>query len=317
MTSLNYCSTHYGLFTLRDHGTRINGIRNYYSTNFGFAYLGDALDLCRKLPKSSVNLILTSPPFPLVKKKEYGNEDPDKYVDWFKRFVPEFRRVLKRNGSLVLHIGGNWNRGSPTKSLCIYELLLELSKTFHLAQDFYWYNPAKLPSPSEWVSVRRIRVKDAVDTIWWLSKVAYPKASNRRVLTPYKPGMVKLFQNGYKPGARPSGYNITKKFKRQNGGAIPPNMLMFSNTNSNDRYLTGCRDAKVEPHPARYPIGIPDFFIRFLTTRGDVVLDPFGGSNTTGFAAEELGRRWLAFELRENYLEGSKLRFESLLDERR
>jgi site-specific DNA-methyltransferase (cytosine-N4-specific) len=189
---------------------------------------------------------------------------------------------------------------------------MELSKTFHLAQEFYWYNPAKLPSPSQWVSVKRIRVKDAVDPIWWFSKTPYPKASNRRVLTPYRPGMLQLLRNGYKPGLRPSGYNITDKFNHKHSGAIPPNILILPNTNSNDRYLKRCKGIGISPHPARFPCGIPDFFIRFLTNSTDIVMDPFGGSNTTGYVAERLGRKWLTFEIDTEYLEGSKLRFDSV-----
>ncbi len=105
-------------------------------------------------------------------------------TDSFGQFVPGFHRVLRDDGSLVIDIGGSWAKGLPIRSLYRYELLLRLCETFHLAQDLYWFNPARLPSPAEWVTVRRIRVKDAVDMVWWLSKTPYPKADNRRVLRP-------------------------------------------------------------------------------------------------------------------------------------
>jgi DNA modification methylase len=252
---------------------------------------------------------MTSPPFPLVQKKKYGNVTADKYVDWFSKFVPEFSRVLKTNGSLVIHAGGTWNEGIPTKSLCNFKLLLALSKEFHVAQEFYWYNPAKLPSPAEWVTVRRIRAKDAVDPVWWLSKTPFPKASNRRVLRPYTQSMEKLLMNGYKPGLRPSGHNVTAKFSKRNRGAIPPNLLILSNTDSRDPYLIYCKKKGISPNPARYPSELPAFFIRFLTTKSDIVLDPFGGSNTTGWTAERLGRRWISIEKDRQYLEASRSRF--------
>src|SRR5690606_28107862 len=123
------------------------------------------------LEANSIDLIMTSPPFGLVKKKDYGNEDADEYIDWFRKFADGFRRVLKPEGSLVIDIGGSWVQGQPTRSLYHFELLIMLVKEFgfHLAQEFYWWNPSKLPSPAEWVTIRRIRVKDAVNCIWWLS----------------------------------------------------------------------------------------------------------------------------------------------------
>ena len=123
---------------------------------------------------------MTSPPFGLVRRKEYGNADAHKYLDWFRPFAGQFRRVLKERGSLVIDIGGAWIPGQPTRSLYHFKLLLMLCEeyVFHLAQEFYWWNPSKLPSPAEWVNIRRIRVKDAVNTVWWLSLSPWPKASN-------------------------------------------------------------------------------------------------------------------------------------------
>ena len=286
----------------------------FYTTRYGAAYLGDALNYLHQMESETVDLIVTSPPFALKRKKEYGNVDAKDYVPWFMDFAVEFKRILKDTGSLVIHIGGTWEKGRPIRSLYHFELLIALCKTlkFHLAQEFYWYNPAKLPAPAEWVTVRRIRVKDAVDPIWWLSKTAYPKASNWRVLKPYSDSMKKLLMKGYKAKLRPSGHDISEKFSKAHKGAIPPNLLSLANTDSNSAYLRECRQRGIKPHPARFPHGLPEFFILFLTEPGDLVVDPFAGSNVTGEVAERLARRWLAFELVEEYLEASKLRFPDL-----
>jgi len=288
----------------------------FYTTQYGAAYLGDALNYLRQMENDSVDLIVTSPPFALKRKKEYGNVEAEDYVPWFMEFAIEFKRILKDTGSLVIDIGGTWVSGQPTRSLYHFELVIALCKTlgFHLAQEFYWYNPSKLPSPAEWVTVRRIRVKDAVDPIWWLSKTPYPKASNWRVLKPYSDSMKKLLQNGYKPKLRPSGHDISDKFLREHKGAIPPNLLSLANTDSNSTYLRECRRRGMKPHPARFPHGIPEFFIKFLTDPNDLVVDPFAGSNVTGEVAERLRRYWLAFEIVEEYLEASKFRFPGLYD---
>lgn len=288
----------------------LKGEQLYYRTNLGAAYHGDSKSLLRLLPSKSINLIMTSPPFALRRKKEYGNVDAKDYVAWFMPFAEEFKRVLTPDGSLVVHIGGGWLQGKPQKTLYQFELLLALAKEFVFIQDFYWYNPAKLPAPAEWVTVRRLRVKDSVDPIWWFGKTDKPKADNRRVLKPYSESMLQLFENGYKAKLRPSGHKISTKFNRRHRGAIPPNLLSVSNTDSNSSYLRLCRKLGIKQNPARYPPALPEFFIKFLTDEGAVILDPFGGSNTTGAVAEKLNRRWLCFDIEEEYLKGSMFRFD-------
>lgn len=284
----------------------------YYETNFGQAYLGDSLELMKQLPDGSINLILTSPPFALTRQKEYGNKQEQVYIDWFMQFSKEFYRLLSDNGSLVIDLGGAYLPGHPVRSIYQYELLVRLCREqqFFLAQEFFHYNPARLPTPAEWVTVKRIRVKDSVNVVWWLSKTENPKSDNRQVLKPYSDSMKALLKNGYKAQLRPSGHDISDKFSTDNGGAIPPNLLELANTESNSYYMKRCKELGVKPHPARFPKSFADFFIKFTTSEDDLVLDPFAGSNTTGFAAEMLGRRWKAIEIQESYLDISKIRFE-------
>lgn len=283
----------------------------YYTQTNGAVYLGDSLQLIKFIDDNSINLILTSPPFALTRKKEYGNESAEKYVEWFLPFAYEFKRVLKTDGSLVIDLGGAYLPGIPVRSIYQYELLVRLCKEvgFFLAQEFYHYNPARLPTPAEWVTIRRIRVKDSVNVVWWLSKTPTPKADNRKVLKPYSQSMKQLLQNGYKPKTRPSGHDISDKFQKDNKGAIPPNLLEIANTESNSVYLRRCKAAGIKTHPARFPQGFAEFFIKFLTNKDDIVLDPFAGSNTTGFVCETLQRRWISFEINEDYLVGSRYRF--------
>lgn len=283
-----------------------------FTSRLGTIYQGDSSALMRsRLRPKSVDLIMTSPPYALERPKEYGNERADGYLDWFRQFAEGFRRVLKPTGSLVIDIGGAWNKGIPTRSLYHFELLIMLCREygFHLAQEFYWWNPSKLPTPTEWVNVRRVRVKDAVNTVWWLSLTPYPKASNRRVLQPYSPSMENLLKNGYDAKVRPSGHAISSRFQVNNGGAIPPNLLAVANTESNSAYQRFCRSNGLLDHPARFPAALPGFFIRMLTDPGDRVLDPFAGSCVTGEVAEQMGRRWTCCEIEEEYVRGALGRF--------
>lgn len=287
-------------------------IRSFHKTRLGEMVWGDSrAHLFHGAAANSVDLIMTSPPFGLVRKKSYGNEDADEYCNWFRPFAEGFKRVLKDDGSLVIDIGGAWVPGQPTRSLYHFKLLVMLVEEygFHLCQEHYWWNPAKLPTPAEWVNVRRVRVKDAVNTIWWLSKTPFPKANNRRVLAPYSKSMQDLLRNGYVAKLRPSGHDISSKFQKDNGGSVPPNLLAIANTESTSRYQEYCRDNNIPIHPARFPPQLPEYFIRFLTDPGDVVLDPFGGSCVTGAVAEVLGRRWVCCEMSEEYLNGALSRF--------
>jgi len=288
----------------------------YYETEYGQAYLGDSLELMKQFPDSSANLILTSPPFALTRQKEYGNKQEQEYIDWFLPFSEEFYRLLADNGSLVIDLGGAYLPGYPVRSIYQYELLVKLCREQHffLAQEFFHYNPARLPTPAEWVTVRRIRVKDSVNIVWWLSKTENPKSDNRQVLKPYSNSMKSLLKNGYKAQLRPSGHDISDKFGHDNGGAIPPNLLELANTESNSYYMKRCKELEIKPHPARFPKDFADFFIKFTTGKGDLVLDPFAGSNTTGFASQKLERKWIAMEIHEPYLYGSKIRFEEEAD---
>ena len=291
--------------------TRPVALRRYHKTPLGRIMHGDSLHLLRKMRQDSVDLVMTSPPFGLVRKKDYGNVAASEYLEWFRPFAEQIHRVLKDTGSFVIDIGGAWEAGTPTRSLYHFKLLIMLCEEFgfHLAQDFYWWNPSKLPTPAEWVTVRRIRVKDAINTVWWLSKTPWPKASNRRVLQPYSPSMETLLANGYKAKKRPSGHDISDKFSVNNGAAIPPNLIALPNTESNGAYQRYCEDNNMAPHPARYPAELPEYFIRMLTDRDDLVVDPFGGSCVTGEVAERLGRRWVCAELVEDYLKGAVGRF--------
>jgi DNA modification methylase len=309
-----------------------------YSTPSGDMYAGDAKEMLAKLSraglKHSAQLIFTSPPFVLNRKKRYGNLTGREYIKWLSSLAPLFADLLKPDGSIVIELGNGWVPGKPTMSTLPLEALLAFKRAgkFHLCQEFVCYNPARLPSPAQWVNVERCRVKDAFTRVWWLSPTPRPKADNRNVLTAYSDSMLKLLESGtYNPGHRPSEYKIgAKSFLKDNRGAIPPNVLAasvasvieeitaepanvfaFANTGSTDAYQEHCRKEGIRLHPARMPARLVEFFIRFLTSSGDLVIDPFAGSNTTGAVAQSLGRRWKSIEIRQDYIDASRVRFDS------
>ena len=317
-----------------------------FRTALGAAYCGDSSQVLRTTPlraqQGKVQLAFTSPPFPLNTKKSYGNLQGEAYIRWFAKFAPLLRRMVTDDGSIVVEIGNAWLPGEPAMSTHVLEAFLRFLKRgkLHLCQEFIWYNPARLPSPIEWVNKERIRVKDAFTRIWWMSPTTRPKADNRRVLREYSPSMKRLIETGkYNPGPRPSQHHIgAESFKADNGGAIPSNvggadrlpsldttvtpkrfaelfseadnLLKAANTVSSDDYRGFCLARGAPVHPARMPRALVEFFLRFLTDEGDVVLDPFAGSNITGAVAESLGRRWISVEADWTYAAHSIGRFD-------
>lgn len=292
----------------------VHGGRVAYRSGLGQQMIGDSREVLQRFDDESIDLIVTSPPFALLREKSYGNEEQSAYVDWLGEFGTAALPKLREKGSFVLDLGGAYQRGRPVRSLYNYRVLLRFVDDlgYSLAEEFFWYNPAKLPSPIEWVNKRKIRVKDAVNTVWWLSKSAFPKADVTRVLKPYSKRMEKLLEDPekfYTAKQRPSGHDVSTGFGSRRKGAIPPNLLEIPNTASTTPYLMTLKQLERERHPARFPEDLPKFFIEFLTDLGDLVVDIFSGSNTTGQVAETLGRKWVSIEEREDFAALSAVRF--------
>lgn len=305
-----------------------------YRTTLGTMLVGRIEHALEAEPLSTlpgkVNLIFTSPPFPLIRKKRYGNKTGDEYLRWLSDLAPRLTKLLAKDGSLVLELGHAWEKGKPVMSTLPIEALLafKASANLHLCQQFVCHNPARLPGPAQWTNVERIRVKDAFTHVWWLSSSERPKADNRRILTPYSPEMKHLLKSKrYNAGRRPSGHVVGEtSFLTDNGGAIAPNvidfsegsehvpnsLLTFSNTAWSADYVNYCKKNNLKPHPARMQPGLVSFFINFLTDPKDLIFDPFAGSNTTGAVAEQLERRWLSLDANEEYVRGSRGRFPKL-----
>ncbi|MBI5323999.1 MAG: site-specific DNA-methyltransferase [Ignavibacteriae bacterium] len=288
-----------------------------YKTNFGKLYQSTVESffndsLYNKL-RGKINLIFTSPPFPLNRKKKYGNLQGEEYLNWFKSLAPKFKELLAPDGSIIIELGNSWEKNKPTMSILSTKSFISFLENggFILCQQFIWYNPAKLPGPAQWVTVERIRVKDSFTNLWWMSNTEKPKANNKNVLEEYSESMKKLLKNGkYNSGKRPSEHNIGDiTFLKNHNGSIPSNVIIAANTHSQTNYQKYCKENDIIPHPARMPYDLPKFFINFLTEPGDIVFDPFAGSNTTGSVAEELKRNWISLEPEENYINGSKGRF--------
>ncbi|MEQ1934742.1 MAG: site-specific DNA-methyltransferase [Fimbriimonadaceae bacterium] len=317
-------------------GKAVGPVVEAYRTTAGHMIHGRVEDALAspqlKALKGTVNLIVTSPPFPLVRKKRYGNETGEAYLTWLTSLAGPLTELLTDDGSIVIEIGNAWEEGAPVMSTLPLEALLAFKKAakLHLCQHIICHNPARLPSPAAWVNIKRVRLKDSFTHVWWMSRSKEPKADNRRVLNPYSNDMKKLLKSQtYNAGVRPSGHVISKTgFLTDHGGAIasnvvdleddgvvPESLLKFSGTKWDANYRDYCKRFSLPAHPARMQAMLSAFFVNFLSDPGDLVLDPFAGSNTTGAISQALGRKWLGIEASEEYVRGSRGRFEDFSDD--
>jgi len=301
-----------------------------YQTELGGYYLGDTKKVLATKKfielQGKIQLVFTSPPFPLIRKKSYGNASGEEYIEWLRDYAKDLVSLVTEDGSIVMEIGNAWVPSQPVMSTVVMRALLAFLEEggLHLCQEFIWYNPARLPSPAQWVNIERIRVKDSFTRVWWMSPTTRPKADNRNILKPYSDSMKKLLETGkYNAGKRPSEFVIGEQsFNKNNKGAIPPNvisgddaqsitdLLKIANTKSTTKYREYCKANDIKLHPARMPPELAEFFIKFVTDEGDIVLDPFAGSNITGAVAEKLQRRWISIERDLDYAKGSLGRFD-------
>jgi hypothetical protein len=162
-------------------------------TKSGCYYVGEAENVLQESDflelRGKIQLIFTSPPFPLNSKKSYGNMLGDEYLNWFTSLSPLFSEMLTENGSIVIELGNSWESKRPVQSLLPLKSLLNFvshpDADLRLIQEFVCYNLSRLPSPANWVTVERIRTVDSYTRLWWMAKTDNPKADNSKVLRPY------------------------------------------------------------------------------------------------------------------------------------
>ena len=309
-----------GVWELTDRGERAlhnalpGVVVQVFVTDQGVMLWGEAEAAIAVVEDDSIDLFLGSLPYPDQRKPYEGQLSGREQTDWVLTLAERVRPKLRESGSMVLNLAAPFERGAPAESTWIHRLVLrmvdELGLT--LCQTLYWHNPAKLPSPAEWVCLRRERLVPDVEPVLWFAKHPHPYADNAAVLRPYSRAMRRRLAAGGEAGTvRPSGHVLAPgAFSSDNGGAIAGALLSAANTDSNSHYFRRCRESGLPPHPARFPPELPERVIGFLTPPAGLVADLFSGSGETAAAAERLGRRWIACDLSLTYVRGSSFHFE-------
>jgi len=321
----------YGVWTLTDAGT--NTLKNsvpgviliVFETPSGQAIWTEAMTAAGALQDNSVNLLFTSPPYPVLCGRRYGTFTEAEVIELLVGCAKDWRRGLTEDGSLILNLKDVWlpksKTGGAVRSLYQEKLLLALCEDagYYFADRLYWRNPSHTPE-SCWVTVKKVRCNQDVEQLFWLSRSPNPFADARNVMVDAKPSTIQTYQRraARGVGAAKTGPSGQKNHfeeqmeKVRNSGAlrvIPRNLLEIANSDTHTVLREALSAAGLPRHDAMMPEKLPEFFIRFLTRLADVVYDPFFGSGTTGLAAERLGRRWLGSDRSLAHLMGAGLRF--------
>lgn len=276
---------------------------------------GECLEEMKKMHDESIDFIFTSPPY-ADQVKNYGATGvkikPSEFDRWFIPRAREMYRILKPNGSFVLNI--NDKLDGKYQSIFVFKLVVMLVEQvgFHLVRDYIWYNPAT--PPNIFSRGKMGRTKKSHEYCLWFSKTEDWKFNMDSIRKPYSNKMMELFQappmGDRNANSRPSRHNFDLSHPwKDNGGADPGSVLSISNTSSNDTFHRLCKQFGIG-HPARFPEALVDFFLKAGTNKGDVVLDPFGGSGTTAIVAHRLGREFKYIEINPDYYDMAQKWFE-------
>ncbi len=271
-----------------------------------------AEDAVAVIEEGSVDLLMTSPPYALINPKEYGNEQPEKWVDWMLTLCNQWCRLLTPTGSMMLNIGPCWRKGEPAQELHVERLLVRLEDCLgiHLLERLDWTSPTKLPTPLNWVAAKRLRVTPSVEPILWISPNPHAYGNNRNVLREYSPEGLKAISSP-RLAKRPSGIQFGPGSFKDCGGSIPQSLITAVPSGREEvQYRKAMRSLGKEPHPAILPAAVARFGIQLATEPDDLVYDPFSGSGTIPIEAMKLGRRAIGSERSLAYLEGGMIRAE-------
>lgn len=251
---------------------------------------GDCLEKLKEFPNSSVDLIITSPPYADQRKNTYGGIKPEKYVSWFLPITAELFRVLKNDGTFILNIKEKVQNGE--RSTYVLELILEMKKQGWLwTEEFIWHK--KNCYPGKWPN----RFRDAWERLLQFNKAKKFNMYQEAVMVPMGDwaknrlknlSEVDKIRDNSKVGSG-FGKNISNWLERDM--AYPTNVLHLA---------TECGNKN---HSAAFPESLPEWFIKLFTQEYDTVLDPFMGSGTTVFVANRMNRHAIGIDIVDEYCE--------------
>ena len=288
-----------------------------FSTRLGVASWAHWEDVFPKLD-APIALLVSSPPYPLRKMRAYGNPHADEYVDFITRALEPIVRNLVDGGVITLNVGNDiFEPGSPARSLYREKMVIALHERLGLSKfdELIWANFSKPPGPVRWASITRQHLNCSFEPVYVLTNNPLKcRADNRHVLESHTERHRRLIAKGGEQRNSincDGAYRIREgSYKNDTAGRIPRNVLMYGHACKVQQAVKSAARARgLAPHGAPMPLALADFLVRYLSAPGDLVVDPFGGSLTTGHAAEMNGRRWICTERQWDYLAAGAHRF--------
>lgn len=252
-------------------------------------YLGDSLEMMKKIENNTIDLVITSPPYADLKTYiDFKGIKPDEYVDWFIPYCKEIERILKPTGNFILNI--NDKVINRFRHPYVYDLISRIHKETDLKmfERLYWNKLKSLPN--------RGRFSDRVEFLFWFAKTKKFKLNMDEMRVPYSEKSIKRMEKPLKkrfartPGDDGLEY---KDWSPNEKGALPTTLISIS---SESKRI-------MENHVAVYPEDLAEYFIKGSTDEGDLVLDPFMGSGTTGFVSKRLNRNYIGFDINQEYVD--------------
>ncbi|MCA3000351.1 MAG: site-specific DNA-methyltransferase [Rhodocyclaceae bacterium] len=288
-----------------------------FSTTLGAALWTESNEALWALDEP-ISCCLTSPPYPIRKGRAYGTYSEQQYIDFICAALEPVVAKLAPGGSIALNItNDSFIEGLPVRSMYRERLVIAMHERFGLykCDELIWHNPSKPPGPIQWASLSRVQLGQSYEPILWFCKD--PKAlfsNNQRVLQPHTEKHQALIARGgeQREAVNCDGaYRIKKgSYGKPTAGRIPRNVLEISHTCKDQRaYKKTARALGLPVHGAPMPLKLAQFLVEFLTAPGHLVVDRFGGSQTTAKACELTGRRWITLESALEYVRGGAERF--------
>ncbi len=258
---------------------------------------GDSRNILPTLEEKA-DLIVTSPPYADARKKHYDSIDPDEFADWFLSFHEAFWNSLKDDGSLVINIKDKVVDG--VKHRYVWKTIdLLADNGWYCVEDYIWHKTN--PMPGYWPT----RLRDGWEYCFHLAKSKNPYMDQWGVAVPVGDWVNKRLQKlGENDQSRHNSVN-SSGFGRDISKWVGKKEVLPSNVLSIP--LVG----KNKGHPAVFPVELPAFFIKLLSRENQLIIDPFGGSGSTGIAALTNNRNCILIDNNPAYCELAKKRLQS------
>lgn len=249
-----------------------------YSTDLGCALWGD-IRATAELIEEPIQLYFSSPPYPLAVGRSYGNVPVEEYVDWLCDALAPVISRLAPSGAMALNLSNDiFAPRSPRRPSYLARLTISLEDRFNLfLMDTIPWISNKAPGPMQWAQRKPVQLFTRWEPILWFA---------------------------------PDPEAVSTDNRRIECEGLPGNVWEISNTCVANRELRRkCQSLGLPVHDAMYPLALARRAVEFWTTPGQLVVDLMSGSNTLGYAAEELGRRWIVGDQNAQFVAGGALRW--------